>query len=67
MKTYNTITIPCGIAYDHQCSMCRGVKWVKCNHCDGTGKLSNGLDCYRCNGKGYVDCPACDGTGVCAD
>ena len=48
------------------CTACQGTGTfsIKCNWCNGTGKLDKPpVKCSFCNGKGYPKCNSCNGTG----
>ena len=49
-----------------ECQSCHNARYVKCEDCDGTGKMAED-DCDECNGSGEIDgeeCPNCGGKGV---
>lgn len=48
------------------CRACYGDGNVKCQKCDGKGRLyhfTSYSQCDNCNGSGIVKCGACDGKG----
>lgn len=56
------------------CSYCQGTGSIKCNRCNGSGKVSGSFNIYRefscskCGGSGTETCPNCCGQGyTCED
>lgn len=48
------------------CTGCSGAGELKCEHCDGTGRIRAGrhsYPCPRCGGRSVLPCGACRGSG----